>query len=310
MRLNDKISALFAAQVAEWETAARNYEALRRTEIRTFDVDGYTFRLQYNPERIRSSAANVDTTVIRQRPCFLCAANRPAEQQGIDCLGHYTVLVNPYPIFPRHLTIIDQRHIGQRIENRFGDMLEFARNLPDFVVFYNGANCGASAPDHAHFQAGNKGFLPIEQEIIRRPHIPLVRGNGDATLFSLHGDLRHALIMASSSADNLAELFDRVYRVVGEMVNILAWYINGRYLVCVFPRKSHRPRCFGQGEGQFTVSPAAVDLGGVLITPIERDFQLLTQVDLRQILQDVCIDRAQFQIFVQQIKEQQINVAV
>ena len=153
--LNENVHHLLDRQLAAWETARRSYDALAGVRVKELDVRGVPYKVQFNPARIVSSGAKVDARSIKERRCFLCAANRPAEQEGIPFLGHYELLVNPFPIFPRHLTVPETGHVPQLIAHRFADMLELARELTDFTIFYNGPRCGASAPDHAHFQAGS-----------------------------------------------------------------------------------------------------------------------------------------------------------
>ena len=148
------IDRLITRQMRDWDVAGANYAALSHVATRTLQLDEATITLQFNPERRRSSAAAIDKKSLARRQCFLCTENQPARQKAILWGDHYKIQVNPYPIFKRHLTIADLRHMPQRIADRVGDMLQLAKDLPDFVVFYNGPQCGASAPDHAHFQAG------------------------------------------------------------------------------------------------------------------------------------------------------------
>ena len=185
--MNEDIDNFLTGQLAHWPTAQHNYAALSRVRVKTLDVDGTAFRVQCNPARIVSSAARVDERSIRQRACFLCAANRPAEQEAIRALeGRYDILVNPFPIFPRHLTLAATDHVSQRIAPRLADLLRLARMLPGYTLFYNGPRCGASAPDHAHFQAGSRGFLPIETQWTSLPAERL-GGCGHSSLYGLNG---------------------------------------------------------------------------------------------------------------------------
>jgi len=160
----DEAEALLQRQLHEWPLVADNYRALQALCMRTIEVGGVSVRLQYNPARIRSTASKVDAVSLSERPCFLCDAHRPVEQLSLPIGGQYKLLVNPYPIFPRHFTLPSVVHTPQAIIGRFADMLELASLLPEYVIFYNGARCGASAPDHMHFQAGNRGFVPIESQ--------------------------------------------------------------------------------------------------------------------------------------------------
>lgn len=123
-----------------------------------------TLNVQYNPARIVSTAAKIDKAALKKRPCFLCDTNRPSCQTSMPVLGKFQLLVNPYPILPLHLTIPTRRHTAQRLSH-FSKMLDtITWNLPGMFVFYNGARCGASAPDHAHLQAGQRGLVPIERD--------------------------------------------------------------------------------------------------------------------------------------------------
>ncbi|HNZ62580.1 MAG TPA: DUF4922 domain-containing protein, partial [Paludibacteraceae bacterium] len=155
--LNLKVKNLFKEQVSEWDLAKKNYEDLKNVQIKSFSFGDFEIVVQFNPARIVSSGAKVDEKTIKERKCFLCKENLPPQQKGVDA-GEYSILVNPYPIFPEHFTIPRKEHIPQQIKPFFSDMLELAKSMDEFVVFYNGPKCGASAPDHLHFQAGTKNF--------------------------------------------------------------------------------------------------------------------------------------------------------
>ena len=159
------IDRLIARQLRDWDVAGANYASLASAITRTLHVGEATIVLQFNPERRRSSAAAIDKKSLAQRECFLCREHQPTKQKTVLWGDHYKIQLNPYPIFSRHLTIADLHHEPQRIAGRVGDMLLLAKALPDFVVFYNGPQCGASAPDHAHFQAGAKGEMPLCDEL-------------------------------------------------------------------------------------------------------------------------------------------------
>ena len=271
--MKDKVNQLFKEQLIEWDLAKNNYKALEQVKVKTLSVEGREYIVQFNPARITSSTAKVDAQSILERMCFLCTENRPPEQIGIPFNGHYTILINPYPIFPRHLTIPLIEHTPQLIASRFGDMLDLAQQLDDYVVFYNGPKCGASAPDHFHFQAGNKGFLPIEK----------------------NPKLYNATIIES---DNKEEVLNRFKEIDATLplapeddepkMNILAWYEAGKWIVCIFPRKKHHPSCYGaKGETGMLINPASVELGGVFITPLEKDFKKIKAEDISKILHEI-----------------------
>lgn len=293
---NKTVKELLAEQLTFWDMARTNYEALREVESKALDVDGYAFRVQFNPARIRSSAAKVDPKSIQERKCFLCKENRPAAQKGLPFGEAYTVLVNPFPIFSEHLTIPGLKHEDQRIRNRLGDMLALAETLSDFILFYNGPKCGASAPDHIHFQAGNKGFLPLETDW-RRAAGKAFYNEAATSLYNLQGYPVSMLVLTTDAIQNAVTLFGKIYLLLDNrteeepMMNLLAWYEDGQWVICIIPRTLHRPACyFAAGEDNLLISPASVDLGGVFITPLEKDFRKITSNDIRSILQEVCLN--------------------
>lgn len=307
--MNQTINNLFTAQLAYWETARNNYAALSGVQVKELNVHGIPYKVQFNPARIVSSGAKVDAKSIRERKCFLCPAHLPAEQEGVLFEGHYNILVNPFPIFPRHLTIPELEHVPQRIAPRFADMLELARQLTEYTIFYNGPRCGASAPDHAHFQAGSRGFMPIETDW-RRQVAGKVADYGGATLWYLNDAPRTTLVIEAADKNDAMVLFGIIYRVLdvpaGEsepMMNVLALYEDDRWIVFIFPRAKHRPACYtAEGDANLLSSPASVDLGGVFIIPVEKDFLKITAEDVAQILSEVCLSPDDFYRLRQEIK--------
>lgn len=292
------IDAFIQSQLNDWEMAAVNYNDLKSVRTKTLQFEGFDIIVQFNSKRIISSAAKVDTKSIEARPCFLCSQNRPKQQKGIPFNHKYLVLVNPFPIFPKHLTIPIEEHTDQLIAGHFIDMLDLAAALPEFVVFYNGPKCGASAPDHFHFQAGSKQFLPIEKDF----HTALIRDkllhlNG-VNIYSWRKYLRQTITLQGKDKSSVSGLFDQIYQQLKElqpqetepMMNILAYVENEEWIVHIFPRILHRPKqYFETGDKQILLSPASVDLGGVFITPREEDFNKITAADVSDILSQVCM---------------------
>lgn len=309
--MNQTIHHLLTNQLASWEMARNNYAALSGVRVKELNVNGIPYKVQFNPARIISSGAKVDTKSIKARKCFLCSANLPPEQKGVPFEGHYNILVNPFPIFPRHLTIPETEHVEQRIASRFTDMLDLAQALSEYTIFYNGPKCGASAPDHAHFQAGNKGFMPIEKDW-RGQVGGKVIDYGKAALLYLNDSPRNTLVIEAKKKEDAEKIFSLVYRSLpvkpGEeepMMNVLALYETDRWIVFIFPREKHRPACYtAEGESKLLSSPASVDLGGVFITPVEKDFLKITAEDIAQILSEVCLSPIDFQQIKRRIKEQ------
>lgn len=308
--MKEAVEKLLTEQLQTWEMAKANYDALTTVRVKELDVNGWLYKVQFNPARIVSSAAKVDSKSIQERKCFLCPANLPAVQKGLPFGGHYSILVNPFPIFPKHLTIPETEHVDQRIKVRFGDMLQLAKELEEYILFYNGPKCGASAPDHAHFQAGSKGFLPIEKEW-KYKKAGKIASYKDATLWYLNDSVRATLIIESEEKEPATFLFNTIYDALElkleeaePMMNVLAWYEESKWVTCIFPRDKHRPSCyFAEGDKNILLSPASVDMGGVFITPLEKDFEKITATDIETILSEVCISSNNFLRLKQLIKE-------
>lgn len=307
--INHLVKDLIQAQLKQWELVLVNYAALEKVQTRSLFVNGYPVVLQFNPERIRSSAAKVDAKSLRERPCFLCPANLPAEQTWVPFGSEYRIMVNPYPIFPEHLTIPVLAHTEQRILPRMGDMLELAHQLPDFVIFYNGPKCGASAPDHMHFQAGCKGVLPIEtdwKKAHKEEFVILRRG----TLSVLRDYRQPLFVIESEDSRDVVGLFHYLYSLLeikpGEkepMMNILAWQEEERWITCVFPRRELRPSCYyAAGNKNIVVSPATVEMGGLFAVPLEKDYLKITSADIQTILQEVCLPEEEIDRLILRVK--------
>jgi hypothetical protein len=302
MNYSDGIDALFTGQFQEWELARLNYNLLANVRTRKLDFGTFEVSVQFNPERMKSSVAKVDAISIGERPCFLCGKNRPPEQRGLSFEHRLTFLINPFPIFNRHLTVPSDDHIDQRIGNNFGAMLSLAQAIPPFTVFYNGPRCGASAPDHFHFQAGNKGFMPLENDFLNGKHSKLLFSERGLEVWKWENYLRGIITIKGSDKDKLIRIFDRIFERLSEvqpdgpepMLNILAGYKSGEWLVHIIPRKLHRPaQFFMHSSDQLLISPAAVDLGGVIITPREEDFSRITKNDIEDIFRQVCLEESE-----------------
>jgi len=299
MDFSEKARGLISDQIRDWDLARKNYEGLKKVKSKRFDFGIYSIDIQFNPERIISSAAKVDVRSIEARPCFLCQKNRPPQQRGLSFNEEYVVLVNPFPIFPEHLTIPALQHTDQRISGNFGSMLDLAAELKQFVIFYNGPKCGASAPDHLHFQAGNKGFLPIEIDFLNKSCCAEIRRIGTVSIFHWPDYQRGVITLSSPDKEALIACFDNLYgqlqnlqpEEVEPMMNMLAMVENGTWIIHIFPRTLHRPvQYFETGDRQILLSPASVDMGGVLITPREDDFEKIAEADVKDIFRQVCLD--------------------
>ena len=299
MDYSTAVNRLFARQLRDWDEAGRNYAALAAVDTRSLSLGEATIVLQYNPERRRSSAAAIDKQSLARRQCFLCTANQPPRQRAILWGDHYKIQVNPYPIFERHLTIADLRHLPQRLAGRVGDMLSLARALPGYVVFYNGPRCGASAPDHMHFQAGIKGAMPLCDELMHATTHLLA--DGDEGFIGYVDLLGRCLFTIETTTQRTAEryalrLMDMLPVPEGDsepMVNVLCWWdaSDRAWRMAVFPRSKHRPDCYGEGDGHLLLSPGAVDMGGLWAVPERKDFDTLTSPMIQSLYDEVCMSR-------------------
>ncbi len=299
MDYSKAVDRLIAKQQRDWDLAGRNYEALGKATTRVLQVAQSSIVLQFNPERRRSSAAAIDEASLGRRQCFLCTEHQPARQKAILWGGHYKIQVNPYPIFQRHLTIADLRHVPQRLAGRVDDMLQLASSLQDYVVFYNGPQCGASAPDHAHFQAAGKGEMPLCDEVLHATTCILADGDEGSiglidslgrTLFSIETSTRRA---AERYVLRLLDLLPVPQGGVEPMVNVLCWWdrIDRLWHMVVFARRKHRPACYGDGNGQLLLSPASTEMGGVWAVPREQDYNDLTSSQIQALYDELCMSR-------------------
>ena len=304
------VSDLFDSQLREWDLARDNYRQLDNVKARKIFFADFEVAVQFNPGRITSSAAKVDARSIEARPCFLCEKNRPAQQRGIKFEQDYTILINPFPIFRRHLTIVSDTHTDQRIAGNFLTMLRLAEALPEYVIFYNGPECGASAPDHLHFQAGNKGFLFIEDDFRNRSLCRKVDVDHVTEFWTWHKYGRGIMTLIGPDKEALTAAFGKFCSRFAltqpdraePMLNILASYNDGKWIIHVIPRKLHRPACyFAEGNDRILLSPASVDLGGVLITPREEDFIKITSADISGIFMQVCLNEREIMSFTEDI---------
>jgi ATP adenylyltransferase/5',5'''-P-1,P-4-tetraphosphate phosphorylase II len=299
MDFSKQALTLISDQIAEWDLAAKNYGSLKTVKVKTFNFGDYHIDIQYNSERIVSSSAKVDAQSIEARPCFLCQKNLPSQQRCVSFDDKFLVLVNPFPIFPKHLTIPSVRHTDQRIIENIGMMLNLATKLEDFIVFYNGPKCGASAPDHLHFQAGNKGYLPIEVDFNNVKCCQKVRQIGSVIVSHWPNYHRGIITLNGKDKNDLSDCFNKVYSKLQilqpneeePMLNMLCSFDGSEWVLHIFPRTSHRPtQYFESAEKQLLLSPGSVDMGGVLILPREEDFIKITKEDVIDVLRQVCID--------------------
>ena len=305
INLNNQLKSLLTEQKENWELAHTNFAGLKTVRTKSFNFGDFEVKVQFNPARIVSSGAKVDAKTIAERKCFLCTENRPAEQTAVDA-GDYLVLVNPFPIFPEHFTIPRKEHVDQQIKPYFADMLELAEALDDYLIFYNGPRCGASAPDHMHFQAGTKNFLPLVNDYkrLKDTHAQLLVESENFQLFNFNNYLRTVYCIESTDVESAKDAFEKLYTHFqqislpalpkGEraepMLNIVCTFEDGKWFTFVLPRKTFRPWQYtAEGDQQLLVSPATVEMCGIFITPIEAHFEKITKEDVESILEQASL---------------------
>ena len=334
------LEKLFEDQLHRWPLARDNYAALENVKLRSFPLNqeqpkSVEIKVQFNPSRLSSSTAEVDADTINGRQCCFCKEGRPKEQQGIKYQGvttDYIVQLNPYPIFRRHLVIHSISHSRQQLDStRMADMLALSKMLLGYVVFYNGPNSGASIPEHFHFQAGERGVLPVEASFatLKKETLfamaPNLRPGGTVPynylrIYRLLDYAKGSFIIEASSSKTLISAVGKIYSILSSltgrgngrfdpddvvsserklfeeggmwepMMNIICWYEAGFWRVALFARGALRPSCyFAEGEAHFLISPACVEMGGLIIAPMEEDYLRLKAGDVKKMFDDVSI---------------------
>lgn len=281
-----ELQRFFNYQLERWEEVRVRYSQLKGVQIRELNCDDFTIKAQFNPSRIKSTGAKIDAKTLAERPCFLCDKNRPAVQDAKPVDDKFKLLVNPYPILNEHYTIVMTRHKPQAILNNFGEIFKLLTIYPELMVFYNGPKCGASAPDHMHFQAGTNGVLPLQQEWqhLSRSLETLVTVDNDNYIALVTDYVCSAFVIKTTSEETGTILFRNLYKLLPlrkdetePMMNVIAWREGNAFMIIVLPRAKHRPDCYyKEGEGNVLISPGAIDMGGLLITPREEDFDKIT----------------------------------
>jgi hypothetical protein len=305
-KYSEAVAHLFEKQKREWPLLIEGLDALREVKTNKFLFNGFEFHTQYNPRRITSTTADVSTEAVKNRKCFLCKENLPEGQEGIAYQDKYSILFNPYPVVPEHLTITSTEHKPQRIKNSFSDMIRLSKDLPEFTMLYNGPESGASAPDHLHFQAVKKNMLPINNDLenLKNKYGEMLI-NYEADVFCLDDGLRKFILVESASLKPLNGTFRKIYNLYSQiskshvepMMNILVSNFNETgWKVIIFFRKKHRPDAyFKEGESNILVSPASIDLAGLAIVPLEKDFQKINREVISQVFNEVAVGKESFE---------------
>ena len=301
--LSDKAQSLLKEQRENWELVRNNFNNLSQIKSKDFLINDCLLKAQFNPARIISSSAKVDKKNIEARACFLCKENLPKQQKAIKYNDEYIILINPFPVFEQHLTIPKLQHTPQNIKNTFSDLLNLSFDLRhNFFVFYNGPACGASAPDHHHFQAAIKNTTPLEnsyEQILAENGKEILSNN--ITKISVVTDcLRNFVNISTKSPKEANVYFLKILSFLNSFdsgetepkLNIVSFYENNKWEIFIFPRDKHRPKqYFLKDKKKILFSPAAAEMTGVCILPQEEDFIKITKEDLVNMFNQVSFSK-------------------
>ena len=291
---------LLSEQKKAWQDLREGYELLKDVKERDLPCKGFSVRLQYNPGRIKSSMADVGEKNVRERRCFLCLDHLPEGQKEILYRSDYLILCNPMPVFSSHFTVSHLDHRRQAIAEHIDTFLQLMADFGSgWTVLYNGPTCGASAPDHLHFQAAPSGQMPIEKEIRGEKRLTLMTQVYGILLYQVRDLGREVIILegdepmaVGSALKGFLKALKKVLLIDEEpMVNIAGFYKERKWHLVIFPRRKHRPDAFfRKGDDRVVVSPGVIDMEGVLITPVEKDFERLDAASVEDLYKEVSLE--------------------
>lgn len=309
------LTDFFHNQLNQWQDVAKRFEELKGVQTREVG----SALAQFNPARLVSTGAKIDKATLAKRPCFLCEKNRPGEQIVLPFGEGFDILVNPFPILPVHFTIPSRHHQLQAIAENYVQIHRLLRAYPQLMVFYNGPKCGASAPDHLHFQAGTSGILPLQRDWQRlyETSLPLLKLNDAEGIYEIKDYICLALAIVSHTEKHDIELFSRLYEALPmkedetePMMNIVAWRSGESFISVVFPREKHRPDCYSaDGEAQCLVSPGSLDMAGLMILPRQSDFEGMTAEHAKAILREVSLSDEAMNEVVKRLRNKAVDLA-
>ncbi|EFC73019.1 SpoIID/LytB domain protein [Prevotella melaninogenica D18] len=309
------LTDFFHNQLNQWKDVAKRFEELKGVQTREVG----SALAQFNPARLVSTGAKIDKATLAKRPCFLCEKNRPKEQIVLPFGNDFDILVNPFPILPVHFTIPSRHHQQQAIADNYVQIHRLLRAYPQLMVFYNGPKCGASAPDHLHFQAGTSGILPLQRDWqwLYATSVPLLKLNDVEGIYEIKDYICPVLAIVSHTEKHDVELFSRLYEALPmkedetePMMNIVAWRSGEAFISVVFPREKHRPDCYSaDGEAQCLVSPGSLDMAGLMILPRQIDFEGMTAERAKDVLQEVSLSDEAMNEVVKRLRNKAVDLA-
>jgi hypothetical protein len=290
---------LLSEQKKVWRDLEQGYESLKEIKVREITCNGFSVRVQHNPGRMRSTLADVEKNSINERPCFLCLNNLPEDQKGVLYHKQFLILCNPMPVFSGNFTIAHIVHQPQAITEHADIFLQLMSDFGSrWLVLYNGPRCGASAPDHLHFQAIPSGKMPIEKEIMDENNLLRIARIDGIQVSRAQGLGRELIVLEGDDPVGTAGTFKRIVAELQKisnadsepMMSIAGFQDGNKWRLMVFPRAKHRPDAFfREGDARVAVSPAVIEMGGVLVTPVERDFERLDASAVEGIFREVSL---------------------
>jgi SpoIID/LytB domain protein len=328
------LNRFFNRQLEKWEDARNRYRDLHNVKTRVLTPDFHNYddasqtsegatsslmcmKVQFNPARMVSTGASIEKKDIAQRPCFLCEANRPKEQMKKTIDDKFVMLLNPFPILPEHFTIPSRCHQPQSIYDNYGEIHRILSLYGELMVFYNGPKCGASAPDHLHLQAGTCGIIPLQSDWQRlsRSLKPIITADDDSSISVIEDYPCPAFLITSESEESDVRLFHKLYHALHRredesepMMNIVSWRDGNKYLSVVFPRRKHRPDCYmATDDTKMIISPGALDMSGLMITPRKDDFENITADIAVNILREVSVTSEEMEAIINKLKDSRID---
>lgn len=291
---------LLLEQKRTWQDLREGYELLKNIRERDIQCRGFSIRLQQNPGRIKSSLADVGEKNANGRQCFLCLDYLPEGQRGIFYRSDFLILCNPMPVFSSHFTISHLDHRRQAIAEHIDSLLQLMSDFGSrWTVLYNGPQCGASVPDHLHFQAIPSGQMPVEKEIRGKKRLTLMTRVEGVSLYCMRDVGREVIVLEGDNPKAVGEVFKGFLNALGKillvneepMINIAGFHKERKYCLVIFPRRKHRPGAFfKEGDARVVVSPGVIDMGGVLITPVEKDFYRMDAASVEAIYGEVSLE--------------------
>ena len=137
--------------------------------------------------------------------------------------------------------------------------------------------------------------MPIEKAICLTEEELLNHQTGVSVYLIAHYLVPFFLLdITSMEAD--VKWFDQLYEKLPLLdndyeprMNILAWKTDHAIRVCVIPRKKLRPDCYyATDQTRLLISPASVEMGGLIVLSYPNDYDQLTAERLKSELDEGC----------------------